>query len=286
MKPLDDKKIDELLSSIGKSCKPKPDFEKWCAQNPQAVNALKMQTGKNIEDKQTQLRRKIMRNPIMKLAIAACIIIVVIIGVKHFTGSVNITPIALADISEAMKKTPWMYGLSKGIQGGISGTAESWVGFDAKILAGKSSEGYIQLLDLKEEKFYVYDQNKKTITVQSIHKENYPLDLFSPAAYLESLLKEIHKQGIQIVTKKVKYEGREVQLQELLEKRGDSRLTARLYIDPDTKLLLAAYTEEVDSEGKIVSSADATYSYPVSGPKDIYELGVPRDAKIIIEQSK
>ena len=81
MKPSDDKKIDKILRSIGQFCKPKPDFEKWCSQNPQAVNALKTQAGKNTEEKQNQLRSKFIKSPIIKLAAAAVLIFVFAVAV-------------------------------------------------------------------------------------------------------------------------------------------------------------------------------------------------------------
>ena len=37
----------------------------------------------------------------------------------------------------------------------------------------------------------------------------------------------------------------------------------------------------MDSSGKILRDYVIYYSYPIQGPNDVYDLGVPRTAKII-----
>jgi hypothetical protein len=44
---------------------------------------------------------------------------------------------------------------------------------------------------------------------------------------------------------------------------------------------LGAEVEGKDADGKIIMGGTATFSYPENGPKDIYDLGVPRDCEII-----
>jgi len=55
----------------------------------------------------------------------------------------------------------------------------------------------------------------------------------------------------------------------------------QLYVQPDTKLLLAANAIATDSKGNIVGETETTYSYPETGPTDIYDLGVPDNATIV-----
>jgi hypothetical protein len=224
--------------------------------------------------------RIIMKSPITKLAVAACVIIAVIIGIIQFTGPINISTIALADISEAMKNVPWMHQFSKGFEGNVSGTAEQWFGFEAGIHASKWANGRVNFWNLKDERRYDYDPQNKTITI--LIQKNEPLiDLTSPASLLESMNKICKEQGAQIVTKEAKYDGQKVQLQEIsLMHEGQSQ-TAKLYIQPDSKLLLAAQVKGMDAKGSVTMYGDVTFSYPQTGPSDIYDLGVPRDAKII-----
>jgi hypothetical protein len=184
-----------------------------------------------------------------------------------------------------MKNVTWMHQFSKGFEGNISGTAEQWFGFEAGIHVSKGADGGVSFWNLKEKKRYDYDPQNKTITIL-IQKGEFPIDLSSAASLLESMNKICKEQGAQIVTKEAKYDGQKVQLQEIsLMHEGQSQ-TAKLYIQPDSKLLLAAQVKGTDAKGNVTMYGDVTFSYPQSGPKDIYDLGVPRDAKIIDNSPK
>jgi hypothetical protein len=223
--------------------------------------------------------RNIMKSKLTKFAVAACVVIAVIIGVKQFTGSVNISTVAFADISEAMKNVPWMHQVGRGFERGINGTGEQWIGFEAKIHAGKWANGKVTFSNMKEKKSYTYDPQAKTITI--LYQDSLPIDLSSPVSLLESMYKMLKEQGAQIITKEAKYDGQKVQLQEIsLTYEGQSQIV-RLYIQPDSKLLLAAQVKGTDAKGNITMDGEVTFSYPQTGPSDIYDLGVPRDAKII-----
>lgn len=103
MKSLDDKKINEILNRIGRSYKPKADFEKWCSQNPQAVNAIKMQAGKNKTERQIQLWRKFTKSPITKITAAALVIVAVIIWLNRsgLDGTGKVFAAAMDSIKKA-----------------------------------------------------------------------------------------------------------------------------------------------------------------------------------------
>ena len=100
MEPSDNDKIKESLSKIGRSFKPQPDFEKWCRENPKAVEALKLQAEKNKKESylpETQLWRTIMKSKLTKLAAAAVIIAAVLIGL-NLLGVIGKGGVAWADV--------------------------------------------------------------------------------------------------------------------------------------------------------------------------------------------
>jgi hypothetical protein len=100
VEPAENNRIKESLSKIGQAYRPKADFEKWCQQNPQAIDALKIQAEKIKTDKNlstTQLWRTIMKSGITKLAAAAVIIIAVVIGL-NFLGVMGKGGVAWADV--------------------------------------------------------------------------------------------------------------------------------------------------------------------------------------------
>ena len=93
-------KIKMSLSEVGRSFKPQPDFEKWCRENPKAIDALKLQAEKNKKESnllERQLWRTIMKSKLTKLAAAAVIIIAAVIGL-NFLGVIGKSNIAWSDV--------------------------------------------------------------------------------------------------------------------------------------------------------------------------------------------
>lgn len=234
-----------------------------------------------------------MKSKITKLAAAAMIIVAIIIGVNQFGGSIDLATIAFADISEAMKNAPWMHNINWGgfesLEKGI--VNELWIGFKTKIQAETWSDGTVHFCNIKERKKYEYDPENNSITIYVLEDDlpSYILfswsDLSSPVSFLEHVVEMLEEQGVEFITKETEYNGQIVQLQEILtperpNKWGESYII-RLYIQPDTKLLLAVQVKGTDSNGNTIMDGEITYSYPQTGPADIYDLGVPRDAQII-----
>lgn len=226
-----------------------------------------------------------MKSNITKIAAAVVVIIAVIVGVNRFGGSISITAIAFADINEAMKNVPWLYMESRGSERGITGVGEQWIGLESKIHASKYADGKVTVINLNEHKSYKYDPENHTITIDNFNEDYYPLNLSSPVELLESMFKMAKEQGAQFTTSQAKYNGQKVQLQEIIFSGAgpnrDESQHARLYIQADRKLLLAAKVEGKDSKGNITMNGEITFSYPSKGPSDIYDLGVPKDTKII-----
>jgi hypothetical protein len=224
---------------------------------------------------------KIMKSNITKSAAAAIIVIAALTGIYHFTGSIDGASIAFADVIEAMKNVSWMHQTSKGFEGNISGTGEQWIGFESKVHVGKWANGKVSYWDIKNHRRYEYDPEKGTITIDYTQENDFPLNLSSPATLLESMHKMLIEQGAAIAIKSAEYNGQMVQLQEiLLSIQGQSQVL-QLYIHPKSKLLLAAHVTGKDKDGNIMMDGEINFSYPQSGPADIYALGVPRETPII-----
>ena len=258
-----------------------------------ALTALEKSEKTQSVSAEPNIWRIIMKSKITKLAAAAMIIVAIIIGVNQFGGSIDLATIAFADISEAMKNAPWMHNINWGgfesLEKGI--VNELWIGFKTKIQAETWSDGTVHFCNIKERKKYEYDPENNSITIYVLEDDlpSYILfswsDLSSPVSFLEYVVKMLEEQGVEFITKETEYNGQIVQLQEILtperpNKWGESYII-RLYIQPDTKLLLAVQVKGTDSNGNTIMDGEITYSYPQTGPADIYDLGVPRDAQII-----
>jgi len=231
---------------------------------------------------ETNIWRLIMESKITKLVTAAVILVAAGLAIHFSGGSVDLTTIAMGDITEAMQKQPWLHCISRSSHGGTSQNIEAWVNFEAKIAGFKMDPGKTQFWDIMDEKKYEFDSETNTITVEYTDDKYLPAQMSSPAAAVETMYEVLRNQGAEITTKVGEYEGQAVQIQEMIlsSESGPSQ-TLALYIEPQSKLILAADVKVTDPNGQVMASAEMTYSYPQSGPRSIYDLGVPRDAEII-----
>ena len=248
-----------------------------------SFNAMEQAMQKKQAEGRPVIWRTIMQSKISKLAIAAIIIIAALIGINQFGGSVNITSVAFAEITEAMKNVSWMHQVSEGFQNGVEGVGEQWIGFEDNIHAAKWADGKIFFWAIKEHKRYSYDPADGKIKVDITTEESFPLSLASPVELLESMDKVMREHGAKIVTKAGKYKDKKTLIQKISFSNVEGHLNQnmRLYIEPDSKRLLGAEVEGKDADGNIIMAGNITFSYPENGPMDIYELGVPRDCEII-----
>lgn len=220
-----------------------------------------------------------MKSRITKLAAVAVIIIVIMIGVNQFGGSIDLATITFADISEAMKNVPWMRMTNHGFGGNVEGPIELLIGFHTKIATSKDAKGKISLLNFAEHKSYKYDSENRTVTIDYLYEDDFPAHLSSAFSLVESMKKMSEQQGAHIFTTEGERDGEKVQLQDI--SMAGTGQAVRLYIQPDSKLLLAAQVRVTDPNGNETVAGEITFDYPQAGPVNIYDLGVPRNAQVI-----
>jgi len=222
--------------------------------------------------------RTIMMYPLTKYAVAAMLVMAAGLFNYCHTGSVDIATIAFADISNAMKKVPWMHQVSRGK--GVAHLGEQWFGFETRVFASKAADGKVSYWNISEKRIYEYDPNSRHIEETILDPNDFPLDMLSPLTLLESMNKMLTEQGAEIVTKIGKYNGQTVQIQDISLEINNISQKLSLYIDPITKLLIKADIKYVDADGNNPTDGEALYDYPLAGPATIYDLGVPREEMI------
>ncbi|MBN2287623.1 MAG: hypothetical protein JXI43_14340 [Tissierellales bacterium] len=136
----------------------------------------------------------------------------------------------------------------------------------------KSGNGHISLDDYAGQRSYGYSPESKTLTIEY---ENAP-----------DLVHEYQTQGIHdALSLSVPNDGKILKKQEevngksltVFYKKTPSEGYEQWFVDTETNLIIKY--EEVDYEDQ--ERLTLVYSYPERGPADIYELGVPRDAKVV-----
>jgi hypothetical protein len=223
-----------------------------------------------------------MKSRTTKLVTAAGIIVAILISVSHFHETV-VQAVEFEEITQAMQHVPWMHMTKSGFEGGANATGEEWIGFESRIHAGKEPDGTVHFSSEKDHRLFVYQPNTRVITISYL--EAFPMDVTSPTTLVESMYKMLKNLGAKTVAKMGEYKGQRAQVQEftLQTPSADDAETKELtlYINPDSKLLYGAKLSGADANGKVTMAGEITFNYPETGPQSIYDLGVPRDARIV-----
>jgi hypothetical protein len=111
MERLEDKnRLDEALTEAIGSEEQKPDFENWKGQHREAVEILTSRAGREWSARlhPFNIRRKIMKNPITKLAAAAVIIIAISFGIK-LIGGPDVANVALGNVIRQTSQVDYVH---------------------------------------------------------------------------------------------------------------------------------------------------------------------------------
>ena len=127
----------------------------------------------------------------------------------------------------------------------------------------------------QNEKKYDYDLETKSITVSSINEADYSNNVMNLPKQFDSWFKQYRQQGAEINHYLGEFEGEEVEIYETQAERG----SGKIYVNSVSRLPI--YAEFVDTYQGNQGNVQFHFEFPESGPKDIYDLGVPRDAPII-----
>ena len=233
----------------------------------------------NSEQSRQVLWRIIMKSNITKFAAAAVIIIAVLYALNN--RSVNITSNVYAEITENMQEMPWVHIRTiieyPTIDERIA-EVHLWYSNNEQVIGMKDS-ARAKISYYQNEKKYDYDSDTNSITVSSIDQSDYSNILINLKKGFDSWIKQFSQsnQGDEINHYSGEFEGEEVEIYETQEDRG----SGKMYVNSASRLPI--YAEFTDTYKGNHGNVQFRFDFPESGPKDIYDLGVPRDAPIIQE---
>ena len=220
------------------------------------------------------------------LASAACITIGVVLCVWLLFGHGMVQP-TYAELVEATKSTmnaEWLHIVQRQYDGIRNKDEWIWVDRNGREQAEiwfslhpfrefrKQGDGHIEHIDYANRRSYSYDPNSKTLTIDYENAPDLAQEyraqclrdvLFLPPPTTSKIIKIHMKANGQILT--------------VFKREGPGESYEHWIVDPATNTI-AGY-EEVDYEDK--EKMALVCSYPEKGPADIYELGVPRDSKVV-----
>ena len=236
----------------------------------------------------SRFRRIIMVSPIAKIAAAAAITIAAFIGVHELSGPKGPT-VALARIKRATEKMPWMHMVIKEARDQEEPVEQHWYCFAAKKTFGISPSGTIWCLDYGAgQKQFYYHPSAKTLTVSDLPTTG----LFgADSAYnlLDTVSVYAGEEGASILQHTEKHNGTDVMVYEIektepgigMEGKSVARMKLKIVANSKTNLIIGGGAEFIDEVDSLIARTVWQISYPKAGPRDIYDLGVPRTTRVI-----
>ncbi|KPK41121.1 MAG: hypothetical protein AMJ65_10085 [Phycisphaerae bacterium SG8_4] len=226
---------------------------------------------------QPALRRQIMKSPITRLAAAAIVITVALIGINQFGGSIDGANVAFGRIKQAVENVPWVHSVNSN----SNCSDEGWLSFVQQIEINKKTDGKVTYTDYRKKVKYVYSPDTETITLSDISNKKFALgatDLFS---LIEAYLDNERARGAELTRQNGLYHDMPVEILAITRSENNWTEEIKIFLNTESYLPLAVEVESGNLNGESSYVGRVTFDYPESGPRDIYALGVPQSARII-----
>jgi len=290
----DSKKLDELISkAVGRQV-PAFDFGKWKDNHRAEAEVFKSQTTgkKKSAVRLFEIGRTIMNSPITKIAAAAVIIITIMLIVSHLGAPIVGSNIAFGDVRKAVERMPVMHRVYSTDYGkGRKHLSEVWYDFTSRsVISRYSRDGNvfkISSLNYETMKNVVYDPNSNVVTIRyrrdvSSDPEYPPT---SPLSVIENYLKDFEQQDALVEHEKVRHEARDVDIYRFSIPRNfrGEKVLGALTVDRDTHLPMTYERRWWTQEGDLTLDQTMNFDFPEEGPRDIYDVGVPRETRVVYD---
>jgi len=226
------------------------------------------------------IRGDTMKVRITKLATAAAIITAIIIIINQFGGSPDMASTAFAQVRETINNVPWMH-LTLSVKDEEIGDSECeyWLVPERKIVAGRSNSGAFWRNYLNQQR-KIYESAANTLTIyyerDEFSNENEP-----PWNYLSAIFGPELMCDLSISQHTEESQGELLNVYELVGNEYNRSLHFRILTGIDDNLPRSLTVEAEDTEKQRSVFVQGTCQYPDNGPEDIYDLGVPKDVKVI-----
>jgi len=278
-----DENLDELLSNTLNREKPKFDFDKWKIAHKSEIEEYKAQTAraaKPAAKKPSNIWRTIMKTRIAKLATAAVIIVVVVLGVTLLDKSA--TPAyAIEQTIQAMRSVSSVRAYCTDWDGS---KGEVWVQINPE--TGQEEYYYSDIGNLSivatPEKTYYYHKDKNLVRIRNEYVPAAEVRFSRLFEDLPEMIKklngkfEFQSEFNQDLQKEV------IKVHGYIPAQGDiGEKEFIINVDPETKLPINTETIKA-APGQGVKSVDRL-EYNVTIPQGLFDFEIPEGAEIVYE---
>ena len=233
---------------------------------------------------ESKIWRKTMKSRITKLAAAAVILITAYVILYQSGGSIDVASVTYAQIRENMRAMPWLHTVVEAKQAAgpemVDIRFEAWLCIERQLSAVKDSNGKVIFQDELEHNFQAYDPNTETITILRDKGLNWNKNLSSVGDIPGAMIKAYEDAGEKVVREAGKYKGKDVLIFKMSALLGGRDMWVEMAVDTKMQVVVFISQKAYDKDGKLTEEVNAHVDYPETGPETIYDVGVPRSAKI------
>jgi ankyrin repeat protein len=279
----DEKWLDEIIARAVCPGKPQFDPASWKEKFPRELEILKSR-GAECLTPRPHVRSIIMKSRITRLAAAAVIIAAAITGLHYLPGPVGFTAPAFGEVIQNMQQMKRIYFFKEDMIGGTI-REQFWACPELQILAGTGTKGWVGFIDCKAKRKYTYSPQQGAIEVSYLEDDYagmYRVYVLSRLGLMDEIIRMHEKEGAYITKEKATYNGREAIVYRFeVGLSSDVAEISNWVVDAETHLPIINEVVRVASGGQVQRSHRFAFDYPDTGPKDIYDLGVPEDVNVI-----
>ncbi len=283
-----DKNIDKLIKKL--DLKASTDLDQKI--HSQIDNAL-ARPKKTQPAQQPNIWKLIVKSKMTKITTAAVIIMAVLIGINQFGGSIEISSVAFAkvfaEIKKAVNQMPLMHKVLYTDRDGKEYYTENWYWFKSKSVLSKYvvDDKYFKISSLNYSTMenMVYDPDSDVVRVSyrvDVSPDRLPA---APGSIIGYYIEDYVRQEADICHEKGTYEGDDVEIYYFSIPRNfrDEREETEFIVNRNTHLPTLYKRKFWTPEGLLRFDQVISFDFTENGPKDIYDLGVPRTTEVVYD---
>ena len=290
MRPRDEHRwLDSMLRDTIGAKRAKPDFARWQHQHPGAVDLLTQRAGRDPVRSSGLLRIRtlIMKRPIRALTAAAVLIGILLL--YSLNDSLNTTSTAFAGVKQAVESMPLIHRVLDTYRDGKHYHSENWYSCDTRTEVSKYSvDGRcfkISALNYDTMEYYAYDPNTDVVKRSYRHDVGTSSLSDSPWSLVEEYLQRFEQDNALIEYREGVHEANEVDIYQFSIPRNfrDEKVKGEFVVNRESQLPVLYKRQFRTQQGDLTFDQIIHFAFPENGPNDIYDLGVPRSARVVYD---
>ncbi len=221
-----------------------------------------------------------------RLGVAAAILLAALMLLMHLgNGSVDLSNTALARVADAMNNVPWVHLQTTVTMDGRTMQYESWLSNPLQISAGKDTNGRITWSEFAARREATYNPDGNTVVI-SYASGTSTGNVIDPSSTIDTFRKQ-HGTGDTVITREEgRHNGIEADIHQAIRYAGRDaqrylRSRHKLVTDRNRHLILVSEQYYYGPDGTVSHSDSTHWDYPQVGPKSMYDIGVPKSARVL-----